>query len=218
MKKVDDFNYDCLQKKRVASGARHMKRGSKSKKCSLPSDMLTPSQIKKKNGKVIKMDMTKPTSFNDFKTWPVDIQKEYLMRYVHEFGCTITDLAALLNVYHSTLRKHMTDIGFDKKIFTPGKRMSKENRMRFNQMLNTYRPTFEQMEAPADPARTHECDEPIAEQKAESVDDVEVIMGTPRMCMDFTGILNVHQIANTLLSVAKGKQVKVSVVIEEVTA
>lgn len=216
---MDDFNYDCMQKKRVASGARHMKRGSKSKKCYLPSDMLTPAQIKKKNGKVIKMDMTKPTSFNDFKTWPTDIQKEYLMRYVNEFGCTITDLAALLNVYHSTLRKHMVDIGFDKKIFTPGKRMSKENRLRFNQWLNTYRPTFEQMESQVEPEASQQCDVTVAEAKSEVDDSVDVnIMGTPRMCMDFTGILNVHQIANTLLSVAKGKQVKVSVVIEEVTA
>ena len=214
---MDDFSYDCMEKKRIASGARHMKRGSKSKKCYLPSDMLTPAQIKKKNGKVIKMDMTKPTSFNDFKTWPEDIQKEYLMRYVNEFGCTITDLAALLNVYHSTLRKHMADIGFDKKIFTPGKRMSKENRMRFNQMLSTYRPTFENVKTQASTNATES--EPTSVENGnqdDRSDSDSTIMCTPRMCMDFTGILNVHQIANTLLSVAKGKQVKVSVVIEEV--
>lgn len=214
---MDDFSYDCMEKKRIASGARHMKRGSKSKKCYLPSDMLTPAQIKKKNGKVIKMDMTKPTSFNDFKTWPEDIQKEYLMRYVNEFGCTITDLAALLNVYHSTLRKHMTDIGFNKKIFTPGKRMSKENRMRFNHMLSTYRPTFENVKAQESTNTTEPESAPVENGSQDNHSDSDsVIMCTPRMCMDFTGILNVHQIANTLLSVAKGKQVKVSVVIEEV--
>lgn len=196
-----------------------MKRGSKSKKCYLPSDMLTPAQIKKKNGKVIKMDMTKPTSFNDFKTWPEDLQKEYLMRYVNEFGCTINDLAALLNVYHATLRKHLSDIGFDKKVFSPGKRMSKEDRMRFNQLLNTYRPTFEQMEGEPKAESVQQKDESEEEPNKEEPSASEsVIMCTPRMCMDFTGILNVHQIANTLLSVAKGKQVKVSVVIEEVTA
>lgn len=214
---MDDFTYDCMEKKRTASGARHMKRGSKSKKCYLPSDLLTPAQIKKKNGKVIKMDMTKPTSFNDFKTWPEDLQKEYLMRYVNEFGCTITDLAALLNVYHSTLRKHMADIGFDKKIFTPGKRMSKENRMRFNQWLNTYRPTFENAKTQVSTNATES--EPASVENGNQdgrSDSDSTIMCTPRMCMDFTGILNVHQIANTLLSVAKGKQVKVSVVIEEV--
>ena len=214
---MDDFSYDCMEKKRIASGARHMKRGSKSKKCYLPSDMLTPAQIKKKNGKVIKMDMTKPTSFNDFKTWPVDIQKEYLMRYVNEFGCTINDLAALLNVYHSTLRKHMTDIGFDKKIFTPGKRMSKEDRMRFNQWLNTYRPTFEKPDtSKKEPSETANTVSDANHSPVESPIKDDSIMCTPRMCMDFTGILNVSQIANTLLSVAKGKQVKVSVVIEEV--
>ena len=113
----------------------------------------------------------------------------------------------------------MVDIGFDKKIFTPGKRMSKENRMRFNQWLNTYRPTFEQIESQVEPEASQQCDVTATEEKADAEDSVDVnTMRTPRMCMDFTGILNVHQIANTLLSVAKGKQVKVSVVIEEVTA
>lgn len=213
---MNDFDFDCMEKKRIASGSRHMKRGSKSKKCSLPSDMLTPAQIKKKNGKVIKMDMTKPTSFKDFKTWPEDLQKEYLMRYVNEFGCTINDLAALLNVYHATLRKHMSDIGFDKKVFAPGKRMSKENRLRFNQMLNTYRPDFKSMQQPADAASAQEPQK-VTEDEI-SFENADIVMCTPRMCMDFTGLLNAHQIANALLSVAKGKQVKVSVVIEEVTA
>ena len=138
------------------------------------------------------------------------------MRYVNEFGCTINDLAALLNVYHATLRKHMSDIGFDKKVFAPGKRMSKENRLRFNQMLNTYRPDFKSMQQPADAESASESQK-VTEDES-SAENADIVMCTPRMCMDFTGLLNVHQIANTLLSVAKGKQVKVSVVIEEVTA
>ena len=42
---MNDFDYDALQKKRIAAGARHMKRGSRSKRCSLPSDNLTPSRM-----------------------------------------------------------------------------------------------------------------------------------------------------------------------------
>lgn len=212
---MDDFSYDCMQKKKTASGARHMKRGSKSKKCSLPSDMLTPAQIKKKHGKVINMDMTKPTSFQDFKKWPVDLEREYLMRYVNELGCTIADLAQIFNIGYSSLRKLLVDIDFDMSVFQAGKRMSKENRFRFRQWLSTYRPDFQVAERDAQkglPTASAEAEriEPETEKKEDA------LMGTPRVCMDFTGLLNVHQIANTLMSVANGKRVKVSVVIEEV--
>lgn len=207
-----------MEKKRIASGARHMKRGSKSKKCTLPSDLLTASQIKKKNGKVINMDMAKPTSLRNFKTWPTDIQKEYLNRYINEFGCTIADLAQVFGCSYSAFRKHLADIEFDTSVFAVGKRMSKENRFRFRQWLSTYYPEFQSKETPRVEAPASESVTEVSNQEdypADSTNERDSLMGTPRVCMDFTGLLNVHQIANTLLSVANGKRVKVSVVIEE---
>lgn len=215
---IDDFNYDCMEKKRIASGSKHMKRGSKSKKCTLPSDLLTAAQIKKKNGKVINMDMAKPTSLRNFKTWPTDIQKEYLTRYINEFGCTIADLAQIFGCSYSAFRKHLTDIEFDTSVFAVGKRMSKENRFRFRQWLSTYYPEFQSKETPRVEAPDSEPVPEVPNQEdhpADSTNERDSLMGTPRVCMDFTGLLNVHQIANTLLSVANGKRVKVSVVIEE---
>ena len=46
---MHDFDYDAMQKKRIARGASHMKRGSKSKKCTLPSDYLTAAQKRRLN-------------------------------------------------------------------------------------------------------------------------------------------------------------------------
>ena len=37
---MNDFDFENMQKKRIAQGARHRVCGSKSKKCSLPSDLL----------------------------------------------------------------------------------------------------------------------------------------------------------------------------------
>lgn len=204
---IDDFSYDCMIKKRVASGAKHMKKGSKSKKCSLPSDALTEAQLRKRNGEVTNMNMGTPTSLKDFKKWPVDIQKEYLMKYINEFGCTIADLTQIFGCSYSAFRKHLSEIGFDTSVFSTGKRMSQENRFKFRQWLSTYRPEFSDGEQiNLDSAAVTKNEERPS----------STLMGTPRMCMDFTGLLNVHQIANTLLSVANGKRVKVSVVIEEV--
>ena len=40
-----DFDYEVLQRKRIAQQAKHKKKGSKTCKCSLPSDYLTAKQI-----------------------------------------------------------------------------------------------------------------------------------------------------------------------------
>ena len=60
---MNDFDYDALQKKRIASGAFHMKRGSRSKRCSLPSDNLTPAQLKRRNGPVSTYKLDQPMSW-----------------------------------------------------------------------------------------------------------------------------------------------------------
>ena len=71
---MNDFDYDVLQKKRTAAGARHMKRGSRSKRCSLPSDNLTPAQLKRRNGPVSTYKLDAPMRWDDFKAMPVDLR------------------------------------------------------------------------------------------------------------------------------------------------
>lgn len=61
------FVSDCREKKQVARSASHMKRGSRSRACSLPSDALTPSQLKKMNGECVTYSLDKVYSYKDFK-------------------------------------------------------------------------------------------------------------------------------------------------------
>ena len=85
---MNDFDYDVLQKKRTAAGARHMKRGSRSKRCSLPSDNLTPAQLKRRNGPVSTYKLDAPMRWDDFKAMPVDLQKKYLTNLIETYGAT----------------------------------------------------------------------------------------------------------------------------------
>lgn len=41
---MNDFDFDCLQKKRLAQQAKYRKRGSKSKKCTMSTDYMTTKQ------------------------------------------------------------------------------------------------------------------------------------------------------------------------------
>ena len=105
---MNDFDYDVLQKKRTAAGARHMKRGSRSKRCSLPSDNLTPAQLKRRNGPVSTYKLDAPMRWDDFKDMPVDLQKQYLTNLVETYGATNEMLGDMFYV-------HPTHVGAVKK-------------------------------------------------------------------------------------------------------
>ena len=76
---MHDFDYDAMQKKRIARGASHMKRGSKSKKCTLPSDYLTAAQKRRLNGPVSTYKLDEPMNWESFKAMPEDLQKKYIL-------------------------------------------------------------------------------------------------------------------------------------------
>lgn len=105
---MNDFDYDVLQKKRIAAGARNMKRGSRSKRCSLPSDNLTPAQLKRRNGPVSTYKLDEPMRWDDFKAMPVDLQKQYLTNLVETYGATNEMLGDMFYV-------HPTHVGTVKK-------------------------------------------------------------------------------------------------------
>lgn len=105
---MNDFDYDALQKKRIAAGARHMKRGSRSKRCSLPSDNLTPAQLKRRNGPVSTYKLDAPMRWEDFKAMPEDLQKKYLTNLVGTYGATNEMLGDMFYV-------HPTHVGSVKK-------------------------------------------------------------------------------------------------------
>ena len=105
---MNDFDYDALQKKRIAAGARHMKRGSRSKRCSLPSDNLTPAQLKRRNGPVSTYKLDAPMRWDDFKAMPADLQKQYLTNLVETYGATNEMLGDMFYV-------HPTHVGAVKK-------------------------------------------------------------------------------------------------------
>ena len=100
---MDDFTYDIVQKKRIAHGAKHMKRGSKSRKCSLPSDHLTPAQLKRRNGPVATYKLDAPMKWDDFKAMPKDLQKKYLTYLREDYHAPDRLIGRLLGVSEVTV-------------------------------------------------------------------------------------------------------------------
>lgn len=72
------FFDDLKDRKAPVASAAHKKNGSKSKKCSLPSDNLTPAQQRKLNGPVQSYELHKFMPYTEFKKMPTDLQQAHL--------------------------------------------------------------------------------------------------------------------------------------------
>lgn len=106
---MNDFDYDCMQKKRVARGTfAHINR--KRSGCSLPSDDLTEKQRKEKNGQVKSYNITRPMPWHEFKTMPEDLQREFL-RNMQSFGGTAKWLAEEMGASDQTIRACAERVG-----------------------------------------------------------------------------------------------------------
>ncbi len=92
---MNDFDYDVMQKKRLA----HNKfRNAKYKHggCRLPHEDLTPAQIKRRNGPMMTYNLNLPMSWEIFRTMPQDLQQQYLDGLHTRFGVGPSDLAKYL--------------------------------------------------------------------------------------------------------------------------
>jgi hypothetical protein len=85
---MNDFDYDSMQKKRIARGAYAKKNGSKSKKCTLPGDFLTNAEKAKLSTTVVDVNLKKKMRVEDFTKLSPEIQKEYIEWLRDEFGAT----------------------------------------------------------------------------------------------------------------------------------
>ncbi len=105
------YKQDIREKKSIGRGAFHKKCGSKSKKCTLPSDYLTRKEKMAMSGECRTYDMKKFYTHEEFKQFPDDIKLQYLNSLINRYDVTIAAIADEL--FHITpaglykyLRKH----------------------------------------------------------------------------------------------------------------
>lgn len=136
---MDDGRYtfisDVKDRKQMLSGARNMKRGSKSKKCTLPSDYLTASQKKKLNGEVKIYKMKEPITYDQFKLMPTEHQENYIVGLIDEYHVTGTQLAEMMGIAPKTLYNYLTSKNLSGYLPGKGHRMPKECRASWEKFL-----------------------------------------------------------------------------------
>ena len=108
---MHDFDYDVMQKKRIACGASHMKRGSKSKKCTLLSDYLTAAQKRRLNGPVSTYKLDEPMNWESFKAMPEDLQKKYILNLQETYQANNDMLGKMFGVTGASVCKMRHALG-----------------------------------------------------------------------------------------------------------
>ena len=109
---MTDFDYDAMQKKRIASGAYHRKNGSRSKGCRLPHENLTKKEREALNGEVFTINTLEKVSWERFKTLPATLQTEYLQHLMNNFGVGLMNISAdLFGLSKSTLSGYVNSRG-----------------------------------------------------------------------------------------------------------
>lgn len=103
---MNDFDFDAMQKKRIAQGARHKKNGSKSHGCTLPSDLLTEAQKRKLNGPVVTLKLDEPMTWKDFKALPEDKRRLYAEHIKELYNPSWKQWGQLFHTHPNTVRQH----------------------------------------------------------------------------------------------------------------
>ena len=105
---MNDFDYDVRQKKDIARSAAHRVCGSKSRKCSLPSDGLSKAQIESMHGDVQSYNLSRPMDWRTFRGMPEDLQKEYIRKLQEDFRVTDGMLGEMFSKSPATIQQLRT--------------------------------------------------------------------------------------------------------------
>ena len=138
---MNDFDYDVRQKKDVARSAAHRVCGSKSRKCSLPSDGLSKAQIEAMHGEVQSYNLSRPMDWHTFRGMPEDLQKEYIRNLQEDFRVTDGMLGEMFGKSPATIQQLRQAVGIRSlgKSNQPGK----EDRDRFRRFFLEAEPEIE---------------------------------------------------------------------------
>lgn len=112
------FQQTSRERKRIGAGAYARKNGSKTRKCALPSDNLTAGQLKKRNGEIMQYKLNQPMKWNEFRSMPEDLQKEYIQKLASEKKARGIDIAEMLGVHKNYFSKYARTLFRGKTPFT----------------------------------------------------------------------------------------------------
>ena len=98
------FNETVNERSKMKRGAAHRKNGSKSKKCTMPSDHLTAKEKKKLNGECRMIKMNRPyKDWKQFKKLSESVKYSYISGLIDDYGARACDICEMFGISYQTL-------------------------------------------------------------------------------------------------------------------
>lgn len=110
---MSEFDFEVRQKKSVASGARRRVNGSKSKRCTLPSDYLTAAQKRELNGECYAVNLNEQIGWIELLSLPLSMAKEYIEHLHGVHMAPITGAAEMFGIDVKTYQQYLEKIGVE---------------------------------------------------------------------------------------------------------
>ena len=191
---MNDFDFDCMEKKRIARGDRYRRRGSRSRKCSLSTDHMTQKQWRERNGSIVSVRMDQPLSWENFKSLSKDLQEEYINSLMERFSANSQSLAEMFGISSCTVRRYIQEnhLGVT---FRVGHSMSGEQRRAWENFL---RPPAEEKGEMDMPAATQEAP---PDNESEQTNTDKASMRMTHFSIRFSGRIDPLMISNSLVSI-----------------
>ena len=109
---MHDFDFDVMQKKTVARSAKYKRASSRGPKgCSLPSDNMTPAQIRKLSSEPVTYRLDRPMTWKEFNAMPEDLQAEYLRKLIAAYGVNASPLSKMFGITRQTVLNKQNKLG-----------------------------------------------------------------------------------------------------------
>lgn len=104
------FKQTERERKRIGRGDFNKKRQG-GKQVRFPSDHLTKKEREALNGECKSYSMEKPVKWAEFRQWPSDLQKNYLLGLEDRFGVRVPHVADMLGVSQKTVYLLTKELG-----------------------------------------------------------------------------------------------------------
>lgn len=151
---MNTYQETIAERKSMANSARRRVNGSKSRKCSLPSDNLTPAQKRKLNGPCVTYAINRPMDWETFKAMPKDLKADHISYIQTRFEVGVATIGqTVFGIAQPTLRAYLANNGIH---YDAHHRSSAAKVMALRNWVNE----VEEEPVIAAPTTTPECAEP----------------------------------------------------------
>lgn len=209
---MNDFEYDSYRKKSIAHSAARRKGGSKSRKCPLSTDYMTPKQWGERCGTIMQYQLGKPMLWAEFTKLPRDLKEEYMNNLIEKYSANARSMADMFGVSVATVFRAVKNENLRVE-FLKGRYPTGNKKVEFERFLKG-EPEIDSW-APEESAEESQAVEPENVTTDLSSDEEPSKTKLDGFTMNFSGQIDIDMVANSLRYIlGNGRNAKIHIICE----